>query len=361
MPKTGIRPYETKTRGRQWLAYYRRDGRQVNKRGFRTVRQAEQWRADAMINAASPSDSRITVGEWVTDWLERHRSRIRPSTYERYEVSVRLWILPHLGMFRLPTVTHRHIEAMHNAATKAGRSPKTLRLNHAPLRQSLEDAVRDGIIPSNPASLVRLPRAETKEINSLDQAEVIAFLRANQDNELYPIYHLALYSGLRLGEILALRVGRDIDLVAGTITVRETRTRGVTGPPKTKKSNRTVVLDAEAVQVLDNAVGDTPRGELAFPISSRAVTGSMTAACKRAGVKRVRFHDLRHTHISLLLASGANVLAVSSRVGHSSTAMTLDVYGHVMPGQDEELGRALGDVLRRHPTRMLSQPVFKTA
>ena len=213
MPKTGIRSYETKTKGRQWLAYYRRGGKQVNKRGFRTTRAAEQWRADAMINAASPADSRITVGEWVTEWLERHRNRIRPSTFQRYEISVRLWILPHLGMIQLRRLSHRHIEALHDAATKAGRAPATIRRNQTPLHLALEDAVRDDIIPSNPAKLIRLVKLETTRIDPFTPAEMQAFLKGNEDNALYPVYHLALYSGLRLGEILALRVGRDIDLV----------------------------------------------------------------------------------------------------------------------------------------------------
>ena len=369
MPKTGIRPYETKTRGRQWLAYYRRDGKQVNKRGFRTARTAERWRADAMLNAASPAESRITVGEWVTEWLERHGSRIKESSHRRYARVLRVWILPHLGRLRLVQLTHRHIEAMHNAAIKAGRSPKTLRLNHAPLRLALEDAVRAGIIADNPARLARLPRTEKKEMQIFSPIEAQAFLLANREHEFYPIYHLALSSGLRISELLALRVGRDIDLSAGVLIVREGRDSGHNlNTPKSERSRRVVVLPPVAVSVLGKAIKDVPDGQLAFSYKYDTVSRSMAGACARAVVKRIRFHDLRHTHASMLLASGANVKAVSARIGHASASMTLDVYGHVMPGEDEELAEMSAallpsdtKILRRDATRLLSPTVSETS
>ena len=112
MPKTGIRSYATKTQGLRWLAYYHRDGKQVLKRGFRTARQAERWRSEALTRAASPADGRLTVGEWVTEWLERHSSRIKPSTHRRYQAAVHTWIIPHLGNIHLASLNHRHIEAL---------------------------------------------------------------------------------------------------------------------------------------------------------------------------------------------------------------------------------------------------------
>ncbi len=340
MPKTGIRSYETKTRGRRWLAYYDHNKKKVLRRGFRTSREAERWRAEAMTSARSPADTKVTVGEWLRAWLERHRSHIRPSTHVTYEGSVRLWIAPYVGMVRLVDLSHRHIEAMHNAALEQGCSPRTIRRNHTPLRSALEDALRDGIIPSNPASLVRLPPLHKTEIDPFTCEEMTAFLDGNRGHRLYPVYHLALYSGLRLGEILALQVGRDIDLLARTLTVRETRRQGVVGPPKSKESARRVMLGPTAVKVLGEAISDKPWGELVFPVSPEFVSHSMTQACKRAGVKRLRMHDLRHTHATLLLAAGQSLRAVSARLGHASAAFTLQVYGHVLPGMDEEIAAA---------------------
>ena len=339
MPKTGIRPYETKTKGLRWLAYYYRDSRQVLKRGFRTSRQAERWRADALVSVESPADTTLTVGEWMSEWLERHRVHIGPSTRQRYESSLRNWIIPHIGMVRLTALTHRHIEEMHGAAIRVGRSPQTVRRNHMPLNTALKDAVRDELIADNPASQVRLPRLRKKDIDTFTQQEADGFLNGNLKHELYPVYNLALYSGLRLGEIMALRVGRDIDLVGQSVAVREKRRKGVIGPPKSRESARIVILAPEAMEVLAKTIADKYEGGLVFPGNPDTVTRSMAAACKRAGVKRIRFHDLRHTHATLLLAKGANIKAVSARLGHASASFTLDVYGHVLPGMDGELAQ----------------------
>ena len=355
MPKTGIRPYETKTRGRQWLAYYRKDGRQVNKRGFRTARAAERWRADAMINAASPADSRIIVGEWVTEWLERHRQNIGPSTYDRYDTSVRTWIMPHLGPVRLARLTHRHIEAMHMEALAHGRSPDTVRRNQTPLSMALDVAVRDGLIPSNPANVVRLPKRQGREIEPFTLEVMHQFLEANRDDVFYPIYHLALWTGMRLGELLALRVGRDIDLFSRIITVREKVHKGITGPPKSVKSRRRIPISTAAAVVLGRAIHDRADGDLAFPCKPDAVSHSMETACKRASVKKVRFHDLRHTHATHLLAAGENINAVSARLGHSDVGITLKTYAHVLPGMSEGLGEATERVFNSDAIKMLSQ------
>ena len=355
MPKTGIRSYHTKTKGLRWLAYYHRDGKQVLRRGFRTARQAEQWRAQSLTSVESPADSNVTVAEWVTEWLGRHRGRIRQSTYERYDGAFRNWIVPHLGPLQLRSLTFRHIEEMHDAASQAGRSAQTVRRNHSPLRTALQDAVRDGMIPHNPAVLVRLPPIQPAKTDPFTAAEALEFLEGNRDHRLYPVYHLALYSGLRQSEILGLRVGRDIDLIARTVTVREIRRHGVTGLPKSRHSSRQVALAPVTVNVLSDAISDRLSGELAFPLSQDLVSHSVPSACARAGVKRLRFHDLRHTHATLLIAAGDNIRAVSARLGHSSVAFTLQVYGHVLPGMDEELAESSASILNRDSIKNLSR------
>ena len=370
MPKTGIRSYETKTKGLRWLAYYYRDGKQVLRRGFRTSRQAERWRSGALTRATSPADTTISVGGWIIEWLDRHSGHIRLSTHTRYDVALRTWILPHLGLIRLAALTHRHIEAMHDSALRAGRSPSTIRQNHAPLRAALQDAVRDGLIPHNPAVLVRLPPMLKADISPLAVTEARVFLTSNRLHRFHPIYHLALNSGLRLGEILALRIGRDIDLATRAISVQETRDIGGTGPPKSRQSNRRVVIDEETAAVLARAIAGKQLGALAFPESQYAVTQSMGRACKSAGVKRVRFHDLRHTHATLLLASGANMRAVSARLGHASVAFTLQIYGHVLPGWMRPWQRQLGKYFRptlsklyhiRHRPMIAGEPKWRNS
>ena len=256
MPKTGIRSYETKTKGRLWMAYYDRDGRKVLRRGFRTSRAAERWRADALINATSPADSTITVEKWLGQWLYRHRENIAASTYERYEGVIRNWIVPNIGPIRLATLTHRHVEGMYRRAREENLSPSSIRQNHAPLRSALGEAVRDGLIPHNPATLVKLPRLGQPPIEPFTYEEQVQFLSGNRDRELYPVYHMALHSGMRLGEIMALRVKRDIDLETRSVFVRETRRANRTGPPKSRGSRRRVILGAAAAEMLAGVIED---------------------------------------------------------------------------------------------------------
>ena len=290
----------------------------------------------------------------MTGWLEQHKGRIRPSTYQQYGDSLRNWITPYLGMVRLSALTHRNIESMHDAAIQAGRTPATVRRNHAPLRMALQDAVRDGIIPSNPAQLVRLPPEHRANIEPFTAQEAAMFLAANEGRQLYPIYHLALHSGLRLGEIMALRVGRDIDLFRGFIHVRETRRNSATGPPKSRESLRRVTISPTAVEVLARVIADKSWGELAFPHSPGYVSHSIATACLQAGVKRIRFHDFRHTHATALITAGQNIRAVSARLGHATPSFTLQVYGHVMPGQDEDLAKAAESLFNLEAIKLLS-------
>ena len=308
-----------------------------------------------MINAASPADSRITVGEWVREWLGQYKNKIGSATYERYAGVLRNYIIPYLGSIRLRVLSHRHIEAMHFDAVSVGRSSSTVRNNHAPLRLALTMAVRDGLISTNPASLVRLPKQQETEIEVFTLEEMYEFLDANRDYKFYPIYHLAFWSGLRLSEIMALRVGRDIDLLSRVVTVREKVRQGVTGPPKTKSGRRRIPISTEAAAVLGRVIQDKVNGDLAFPYSPGSVSHSMGAACRRAGVKRIRFHDLRHTHATHLLAAGENINAVSERLGHADINITLRTYAHVLPGMSEGLGEATERILGRDATKMLSR------
>ena len=339
MSKTGIRPYETKTHGTRWMAYYRKDGRQFFKRGFRTAGKAERWRAEQLISKESPEDSAITVGEWMTEWLHRHRWQIKPATYIQYEASIRNWIVPHLGMIRLVRLSHKHIEAMHQEAIRSLK-PSSVRRNHAPLNVALNIAERDGLIPSNPAKVVQLPPEEHYEIKPFSSDELGVFLGANIGNPLYSIYHLAAYSGLRQGEILALRVGRDIDIEHQVITVRETTGFRGTGTPKSRRSRRRVGIGPTAAAVLADAIKGIADGDLAFPYDQHVVSKSMGQACSVASLPYRRFHDLRHTYATLLLTMGENLHEVSYTLGHSDPGFTLRTYAHLLPGRDRALADA---------------------
>jgi integrase len=208
----------------------------------------------------------------------------------------------------------------------------------------------------NVAGLVQPPRVKRVRMNTLSMEEVTRFLEAAQDTDYYVYFATLLYTGLRRGELLALR-WRNLDLVKGTLTVVETAYKLGNGDyiikePKTAQSRRTISLPLSLVELfkvyridqellriqlgvslnVDDFVFIRPDGS---PVNPNAMTLAFRRIIKKAGLKDIRIHDLRHTHASLMLKAGVNPKVVSERLGHASISITLDIYSHVLPGMQE--------------------------
>jgi integrase len=295
---------------------------------------------------------RLTVGQFLTRWLENTaRDKIGEQTYERYKRIVDQRIEPRLGGLRLADLTAFHVEDFYAELKRDAVGGPSRHQAGMVLSTALKHAVRLKLIPANPAAEVERPRLKEREMTILTDDQARVFLAAARRSRYYALFALALATGLRQGELLALR-WEDVDFEGNAVTVRRTvlRVKGryVVKEPKTRGSRRTVAVPAFAMTALhEHRKKMLARGYADRPVFCSLQGGIMSAQnlrkrtfkpiLARAGLPDMRFHDLRHTHASTLLSKGKSIKAVSRRLGHSTVTTTLAVYAHVLPGDDQAL------------------------
>lgn len=336
----------------------------------KTAREARAKRdagiQEAKLGVIAPAH-RQTVAAFLHQWIEHSVApNLSPRTVERYRGIVARHIVPELGKLPMAKLTAQHIARLY-AEKAAALSPASVRYIHAVLRGAMQQAVSYRLLAVNPAANVRPPRKPRSDIRPLAAPEARALLAAAVDDPLHALYVLALHTGMRLGELLAL-TWAAIDMGRGALEVRATLHR--VGPrqyepkePKTARSRRTIALNAVALDTLRaHRVREAERmmalgrgmddGSLVFtdrwgePIYWGHVTDRMLRPlCAKAGLPAVRFHDLRHTAASMMLSSGVPVHIVSQILGHSSATTTLGTYAHLMPGDQETAMRTLEKAL----------------
>jgi integrase len=318
--------------------------------------------------------SRMTVGAYLERWLADYaRSSVSGKTFERYEEIVRTSLIPGLGHILMAKLQPLQIQAFYSESLQNGRkdgrgglSAQTVIHYHRVLRKALHDAVRWQLVARNPADSVEPPRPVRREMKVLDGDQVARLLEAAQDSWHYIPILLAVATGLRRGEILALR-WEDIDLGEGILAVRRSLEQTRQGlsfkEPKTAKGRRTVVLPGMAVDELRRHQEEQVVAKLLLgpgyhdqglvcaeddgrPIIPDHVTRDFPVLVRKAGLPPIRFHDLRHTHATMLLREGIHPKVVSERLGHSTIGITLDTYSHVLPSMQEEAARRLDIALR---------------
>ena len=262
----------------------------------------------AMDSGLQPVSDRLTVATYLEDWLDATRDNVRPATWQRYRGIVRTHHIPRLGRIPLSKLSPGNAERM---LRDMEGSPRTRHHARAVLRTALQRAVAHGLILRNPAALAAPPRVEHREVEAWDAGQVRIFLEVIRGHRLEALFTVAVTTGLRQGELLGLRWS-DVDLTAGTLTVRHALQR-VDGrlqlvETKTPRSRRTVPLPDLALRALRTAqegrmVGThlftTPSGS---PLYGTAVYRDFLDVTEAAGLPRIRFHSLRHTAASLLLA-----------------------------------------------------------
>jgi integrase len=338
-------------------------GRQHEKRFKRRV-DAQRWldeQTSAIVTQTwtAPERGRVTVEAWAERWLAA-QTGLKPSTLYRYRSLLRAQLLPRWGQYRLADITHAEVAAWVAELVGGGLAPSTVRQAHRVLALILTLAVRDGRLSRNPAAGVPLPRARRSEPRFLTRGEVERL--ADVAGECGDVVRLLAYTGLRFGEMAALRV-RRVDFLRKRLTVAESATEvGGTveyGTPKTHQQ-RTVPIPAVLVEPLSRRCQGKGLDDLVLTSPGGAVLRSgnfrrrvFDPAAKAAGLEDISPHDLRHTAASLLVASGANVKVVQRMLGHASAAMTLDVYSGLF---DDDLGAlaermdAAHDAHRTSPT-----------
>ena len=341
-----------------------------------TKRDAER-ELHRLIHALEQGDSvqpsKETVAAYLSRWLADYaKPNTAPRTYDRYEEIVRAHLIPALGGHALAKLQPTTIQAYYAQALRAGKrvnggglSPTTVRHHHAVLRKALGCAVKWGILARNPCEAVTPPRPARPEFTALDAPAAVRLLQTVHGTSLHLLCLLALGTGMRLGEILGLR-WRDVDLDGGTIVVRQVlqqvRTDLRFKTPKTAKSKRRFKLPAllvrelrqhREVQAQERALfGREVTGEdlvVANTDGTPRFPGSVSQGFRRVSQRHgfgVRFHDLRHSHISLLIWLGVHAKTISTRAGHANIGTTVDIYGHLIGGLDNEAAARLDEALR---------------
>lgn len=310
-------------------------------------------------------NDRQLVGSFLGSWLAGVRPSLRARTFARYEQYVRIHATPLLGRIPLSRLGPQDLERLYANRLASGSSPATVAHLHAVLHRALGQATRWGLCARNVAGLVTPPRMPRYEMQALTPEQARAVLAAAAGERLEALYIVAITTGMRHGELLGLR-WRDIDLDAGAVRVQSSlqRVRGgfELSEPKTAHSRRQVVLGDSAVAALrrwrlrqaeerlavgsarqdsglvfTNALGENALG---------AVRTSFPALLERAGVPRVRFHDLRHSAATLMLGQGIHPKIVSETLGHLTVAITLDLYSHTTPTMQQEAAASMNRLLQ---------------
>jgi len=343
----------------RWEARYRASDGRPRSIYTTTRREAvEQLRAALAQREQGirPPDTRLTVGTFLADWLDAQRQLIRPRTHESYSAAVRLYILPAIGGIPLAKLQPEHVARMVTALSARGTlSPTTVRYAYSVIRTALGQALRQGKVIRNVATLTDPPRKQGREMHPLTRDEARALIEGTQADPRHALYVTALGTGLRQGELLALR-WQDLDLEAGTLTVRHTLQRFTHElvEPKTDRSRRTLRLprqvagaliahrDRQPIVPMSRLVFTTPAGT---PLHAVNVTLSLQRTLRRLGLPQRRFHDLRHSFATLAIEAGEDLATVSRALGHTSVATTADIYMHVTPAMKDRLAARMDAVL----------------
>lgn len=319
--------------------------------------------------------TRLTVAEYLEQWLDGYvATNTAPRTRERYEEIVRLHLIPALGSLLLLALHPQHIQKYYATALESGRrdgkgglSARTVHKHHRVLYKALKHGVRQGVLVRNVAEAVDPPRPQSKEISMVGPGHVRLLLDAAKPTPYYVAFFTAVYTGLRRGELLGLR-WCDIDLDLATLSVIQAlqQLRGgqyIFREPKSRRGRRQIALSPSLAILLrehrtkqenDRRLLGRPLvpTDLVFshpdgrPLRPTSVTRAFRAIAHSLGLEGVRLHDLRHAHATLMLQQGIHPKIVSERLGHSSVAITLDIYSHVLPGLQEAAARRFEEVLQ---------------
>lgn len=332
-----------------------------------TKKDAEKEMARLLTELSTGSymePSKLTVSKYLKIWLADYAAhQVSAKTLERYTGIVQDHINPTIGHHPLTKLRPLHIQEFYSKALREGRldgkgglSPRTVLHLHRVLHKALDQAIKWQMLSRNPTNAAIPPKPKTIEMAALDENQVASLLEAFEGSRLYIPVLIAVTTGMRRGEVLALK-WQNIDLKNSRLFVRASleQTKGNLRfkEPKTKKSKRTVILPAFTLETLrahrktqaetrlklgkdyhDNDLV-CPRAD-GSPWPPDSLSTLFAARIRKAPVPRVRFHDLRHTHATQLLKQGVHPKIVSERLGHSNISITLDTYSHVLPGMQEE-------------------------
>jgi integrase len=336
------------------------------KRGFKTKREAEKALSlvEADVNKGTYLEpSKMLYKDYIEQWFRGKETTLGQQTKMVYRGNINYRITPKLGHLPLAFITPLVIQNYVNELKDEGLANATISKLLKMIKSSLENAKDLELISKNPAKKIKIPENTPTVMNVWNQEEVRKFLSLAKTNPYFLVFHLALYTGMRQGEILGLR-WEDVDFEKGTINIRQTLSHdGKTflAGAKSKTSIRSITLAKETLVLLKShkltilkeklvlgtsyidkdLVNCTRNGKQLNPANIRR---TFIKLIKDVGIPSIRFHNLRHTHATLLILNGTNVKVVSERLGHSNVKITLDCYYHVMPNMQREVASKLSSI-----------------
>lgn len=301
------------------------------------------------------TDNKIKLGDYLDRYMEDiAKHNLRPRTYETHAGYIRNHIKPELGHIRLVSLRPDQVQAFYTKKLNEGLAKRTVEYMHAILHKTLDQALRWGLVARNVTDLVDPPRPKRKPPTIWSAEEIQTFLESVEGHQYYPIYIVAVYTGMRQGEILGIHK-EDVDLERGVINVKNQlqpiKGKGLTVTRvKSDKSQRPITLPETALNVLRQHLETVDKG-LIFttskgkPIWAQTLYHHFKDTIEKLGLPDVNFHSLRHAHASLLLQAGTNPKVVQERLGHSSVLLTLDTYSHVVPSLQEEAAEKFEEMI----------------
>jgi len=312
--------------------------------------------------------SLMTFAEFLKHWLNHYVDKnCEVTTKAGYENVIRKHVNPYLGNIPLQKLSALHIQEYYSyLMDEKGLSPTTVRRHHSSIRKALDYAFQKQLVTKNVADRVTLPKRQEYEAAFFTDKQVVSLLEAVKGSEIEAPVNLAVYLGLRRGEVCGLR-WKYVDLEKQVLEVKETRTRIsreiITKAPKTKKSHRVLYLSDQLVKILKAHKKRQKENRMLFgreyvesdyvctmldgePIHPDVLSHRFQDALKKSKLPHIRFHDIRHTVASLLLHNNIPILNVSEMLGHSDVGITLKIYGHVLEEAKKDTAIKMAEILK---------------
>ena len=341
----------------KWLIQYRYTDwqgkrRKSTKRGCATKREAEEWLRNFLITQKADFDMKFE-NFWKMYYADME-TRLREHTMRTKKYIVELKFLPYFGNKRVNDITAADIRQWQNELIKMGYSPTYLKTINNQLSAIFNYAVRYYDLKSNPcAKAGSMGKSKAEEMDFWTGEEFRKFIDSVMNKRLSYMAFMTLYwTGMRLGELLALNP-KDVDLEKRTISITKSYQRlgkkDVITPPKTPKSKRVITIpEFLAADIKDymDSLYDLQENDRLFPITKYYLEHEMQRGIKESGVKRIRVHDLRHSHASMLIELGFSPLEIANRLGHEKVETTLNTYAHLYPNKQTKLAERLDSEYR---------------
>ena len=341
--------------GKWYCSFYYTDWQGIRKRkkkeGFNTQREAKAWESD-FINRMTANCS-MTFKNLVLLYLEDSATRLKPTTVQQKTYTINNKIAPYFNDMPISDITPAMVRNWQNELINSGIAPTTQHTINGILSAIFNFAVKYYNLPFNPVARVgSIGKSKGTSMDFWTLEEYKQFI-VYVDNPMYKmIFELFFFTGLRCGELLALTYN-DIDTEKGILTVNKNlasvKGKTIIQTPKTPKSNRKITLPRFVVEHLQEYVkqlyGYKPNDRL-FIITKNMIAKTMSKYCKVSGIKKIRIHDLRHSHASLLIHLGFTPTLIADRLGHEKIETTLNTYGHLYPSKQNEVAETLEKIMQ---------------